>query len=61
MNQSLPNIIVCPKLESTGADAEHTREKLFRLKKRRDVEILCKVRKLLSEVSRLLKTQDDGL
>lgn len=48
------HIVVCPQLQTTGTDAEHTGEKLIRTEELWNTEILSQVRKLFAKISRFL-------
>lgn len=48
------HIVMCPQLETAGADAEDTGEKLIRREEPRDVKVFGQVWELFSQISRFL-------
>ena len=49
-----PHVVVCPQLQTTGADAEHAGKKLLGFKELWEVKILGQVGKLFAQISGFL-------
>lgn len=54
------HIIVCPQLQTAGADAEHAGEELLRFKEVGYVKVLRQAWKLFAEVSRFLQERRES-
>lgn len=48
------DVVVRPQLQTTGADAKHTGEKLIRCEELRDVKVLGQDGELFAQISRFL-------